>query len=136
MKKKFQVSIFTPYGKYLVTYCDYLSTSTDVGVIGILPDHAPLISTLEISRLIIKNDNATNHYAIGGGVIHIKKDHSVTLLVNSIEKSDEIDIERAKAAQKKAEEEIKNGDLDSKEIQRARIHLLRALNRINVSSNN
>ena len=134
MDKKFQVSIFTPFGKYLVTDCDYLSTKTGVGVIGILANHAPLVSDLEISKLIIKNDNDTKIYAISGGVINIKKDHSVTLLVNSIERNDEIDVERAKAAQKRAEDRI-NNSTNQKEIQKAKISLLRALNRIDVSNN-
>ena len=135
MNKKFEVRIFTPFGKYLSTECDYLSTKTSDGVIGILPNHAPLIATLDISKLIIRNNNLTYLYAISGGVIHIKKDHSVTLLLNSIERSDEIDVNRAKAAQKRAEDRINNKDLDYNEIQRAKVSLLRALNRIDISDN-
>ena len=136
MEKKFQVSIYTPFGKYLVTESDYLSVTTGMGVIGVLPNHAPLISTLEISKLTIKNGNSELKYAIGGGVINIKKDHSVTLLVDSIERSDEIDIERAKSSQKRALERINDPKTSEVDIARAKLSLLRALNRINVSDNN
>ena len=88
MDKLFKVEILTPFGQYLTTDADYLSTTSAMGVMGVLPNHAPLISTLEISKLIIRRNGKEYTYAIGGGVIHIKKDHSVTLLVESIERSD------------------------------------------------
>ena len=136
MEKKFQVSIYTPFGKYLVTDSDYLSVTTANGPIGVLPNHAPLISTLEISKLTIKNGNREYNYAIGGGVINIKKDHSITLLVDSIERSDEIDVNRAKDSQKRALERINNPKNNEVDIARAKLSLLRALNRLNVSDNN
>jgi F-type H+-transporting ATPase subunit epsilon len=133
MDKKLKVIIYTPYGLYLQTEADYLSTTSAVGVIGILPNHAPLVSTLEISKLVIKNNSVENIYAIGGGVIHIKKDHTVVLLVNSIESKDDIDIERAYAAKKRAEDRL-NGSGDGLEINRAKLSLLRAINRIEVGA--
>ena len=131
MDKKLKVTIYTPFGLYLQTEADYLSTTSAVGVIGILPNHAPLVSTLEISKLVIKNNSTENIYAIGGGVIHIKKDRSVVLLLNSIESKDDIDVDRAYASKKRAEERLQNNSGEV-EINRARLSLLRANNRINV----
>ena len=131
MDKKLKVTIYTPFGLYLQTEADYLSTTSAVGVIGILPNHAPLVSTLEISKLVIKNNSTENIYAIGGGVIHIKKDRSVVLLLNSIESKDDIDVDRAYASKKRAEERLQNNSSEV-EINRARLSLLRANNRINV----
>ena len=137
MDKNFKVYIYTPFGQYLTTECDYLSTKTPLGVMGVLPNHAPLISTLEISKLTIKQNGQELVYAIGGGVIHIKDDHSVTLLVDSIERSDEIDIDRAEAARKRAEERINNHNPDEEiDVQRARAALMRALNRIDIGGKN
>ena len=136
MQTKFLVSIYTPFGKYLVTESDYLSVTTANGPIGVYPNHATLISTLEISKLTIRNGNNELKYAIGGGVINIKKDHSITLLVDSIERSDEIDIERAKNSQKRALERINDSSNSEVDIARAKLSLLRALNRLNVSDNN
>ena len=131
MDKKLKVTIYTPFGLYLQTEADYLSTTSAVGVIGILPNHAPLVSTLDISKLVIKNNSTENIYAIGGGVIHIKKDRSVVLLLNSIESKDDIDVDRAYASKKRAEERLQNNSSEV-DINRARLSLLRANNRIDV----
>ena len=131
MDKKLKVTIYTPFGLYLQTEADYLSTTSAVGVIGILPNHAPLVSTLEISKLVIKNNSEENIYAIGGGVIHIKKDRSVVLLLNSIESKDDIDVDRAYASKKRAEERLQSNSSEV-EINRAKLSLLRANNRIDV----
>ena len=136
MDKNFKVEILTPFGHYLSTEADYLSTTSSVGVIGILPNHAPLISTLEISKLIIRRGASELVYAIGGGVIHIKKDHSVTLLVESIERKDEIDVERARSSKERAEQRLQDKTASEIDIQRAKASLLRALNRLSVSDNN
>ena len=136
MDKSFKVVIYTPYGQYLNTECDYLSTKTPLGVMGILPNHAPLISTLEISKLVLKKENREDIYAISGGVINIKKDHSVTLMVNSIERKDEIDVERALRAKSRAEERLNNKNNEDVDVNKAKASLLRALNRLNISGKN
>ena len=118
MEKVIKLSIYTPYGKYLVTECDYLSLTTGMGVIGVLPNHAPLISNVEICKITIKKDSVNSLYATSGGIINIKKDHSVTLLLNSIERSDEIDVNRAQAAKKRAETLL--SETNNKEIKRTR----------------
>ena len=135
MDKPFKVEILTPFGQYLTTEADYLSTTSAMGVMGVLPNHAPLISTLEISKLIIRRNGKEYTYAIGGGVIHIKKDHSVTLLVESIERSDEIDVKRALSAKERAEKRL-HENTSEVDVQRAKASLLRALNRLSVSDNN
>ena len=134
MEKNFKVVIYTPFGKYLSTEADYLSVKSTVGVLGILPNHAPLITTLEISKLIIKNSGKELKYAISGGVLNIKKDHTVTILTDAIERSDEIDIARAIAAKERAEARLNSND--EIDIARAKISLLKALNRIDVSDKN
>ena len=132
MAANFKVEIFTPTGKYFSGESEFLSVTSSVAVLGILPDHAPLITTLEICKLTIKMHNKEFDYAIGGGVMHIKNDHSVILLVDSIERSDEIDINRAKEAQKRAEERLAKANREEIDVKRAEASLARALNRISV----
>ena len=134
MNNSFKVEIYTPIGKYYVGEATYLTVTSSVAVLGILPDHAPLITTLEICKLTIKINSKELNYAISGGVMHIKADHTVVLLVNSIERSDEIDIARAKEAQKRAEARLAKRD-EEVDIKRAEAALSRALNRISVYSN-
>ena len=129
MKKDFVVDIYTPNGHYLKTSANYLSVMTGMGVVGILPNHAPLVTTIEISKLTIKNNNDELIFAVSNGFLHIKKGTEVVLLVNSIERSDEIDIERALAAKQRAEERLQD---ETQDVARAKASLLRALNRLSI----
>ena len=132
MNTSFKVEIYTPTGKYFSGDAEFLSVSSPVAVLGILPDHAPLITTLIVSKLTIKNKAQELKYAIGGGVMNIKSDHTVVLLLNSIERSDEIDVNRALEAQKRAEERLSRNS-DEIDVKRAEAALSRALNRISIS---
>ena len=132
MKNRFNVTISTPSGKYLKTEADYLSVTTSLGVLGILPNHAPLITNLEICELVIKSGNETLRYAISGGLMNIKEGTEVVLLVNSIERSDEIDVDRALKSKERAEQRLEEEMVD---VARAKASLARALNRIAVSTN-
>ena len=76
------------------------------------------------------NDGIISNFAIGGGVLHIEKNSKVTLLLDSIEAKDEIDIERAEKAKERAEDYLTRKD--NVDISRAKLALNRALNRINV----
>ena len=131
MTNSFKVEIYTPIGKYYSGDVSYLTVTSPVAVLGILPDHAPLITTIEICQLTLKVNSKEFKYAIGGGVMHIKKDHTVVLLVDSIERSDEIDLERAKEARKRAEQRLARQS-EEIDIKRAQAALSRALNRISV----
>lgn len=129
MKSYLHIDILTPYGKYLSTESDFISLKTPVGVLGILPNHTPLISTVEISKLVIKCDNKENTYAVSGGVIHIKDNNQVVLLVNAIENKKDINLSRAEKAKANAEEMLKK---DNADVKLAKSALLRALNRISI----
>ena len=129
MKKKLEVDIYTPNGHYLKTDADYLSVSTGMGVIGILPNHTPLVTNVEISELKIRNDGVELSYAVSTGFLHVKKDSIVVLLVNAIERGDEIDIDRALAAKQRAESRLDDSNQD---VSRAKASLARALNRISI----
>ena len=132
MNKKLDVTIYTPFGKYYAGKADYLSFTSGKGVIGILPNHAPIITTVEISKLILRLNGEETIYATSGGVLRIKEDHSVVLLLDSIEKDTDIDVDRAYKAKVRALERLdaKGEEID---IARAEASLSRALNRINIS---
>lgn len=135
MNKIFKVDILTPYGKYLSTNAEYLSVLTPKGVDGILPGHAELITTVDICKLTIKIGNEQLDFAIGGGLMHIKEGTHVVLLLKSIERSDEIDLDRATQAKQRAEERLSSHS-DEIDILRAKASLARALNRISVYERN
>lgn len=133
MEKVLHVEILTPNGKYLQSDVEFLSVKSTVAQLGILPNHAPLITQLEICKLVIKKDGANMIYAIGGGVLTITKGSNVKLLVNSIEHKDEIDLERALKAKERALKRIE--EKQKYDSTRAKAALARALNRINIVNN-
>jgi F-type H+-transporting ATPase subunit epsilon len=77
------------------------------GEMGILPNHAPVLSTLKPGELRVKIGNDVQEFAIGGGFIDIHNNR-VIILADSAERADEIDIARAEAARMRAEEMLHN----------------------------
>ena len=111
-EKGIQLEIFTPYGEYLneeVTSIDIVSSGSSF---GLLPDHYPLISTLKISILYLTIENKRYAYAIGEGVLNIKENNA-SILVECIERSYEIDIERAKLKAEEVTQKLKDANEES-----------------------
>ena len=130
--KTFLLEIYTPYGKYFDKYVNELVIQTEEYVLGILPNHTPLVAKVKTSKMEIVQNGEKKCYAIGEGLLNVKKD-SVTLLVESIESKQEIDIERAKQAKSRAEERLKEPlNID---VERALKALARANNRISIYEN-
>lgn len=78
------------------------------GVLGILPHHAPLLTTLKHGELLIRKSGQEFPFAIGGGILEVTPS-KVTVLADSAEHADEIDVARAEAARKRAEELLAQG---------------------------
>ena len=130
--KTFLLEIYTPYGKYLDAFVEEIVVPTEEYVLGILANHSPLVAKVRTGKLEIIQDDEKSVYAITEGLINVKKD-GVVILVNSIERKDEIDIDRAKEAKRRAEERLKEPlNIDVERAQRA---LIRANNRISVYEN-
>jgi len=134
MEKKLHLEILTPYGRYLSTDADYLGLTSVTSALGILPNHTPLITKIEICKITIKNDGVISLYATSGGILHIEKGSKAILLLDSIESSDEIDIDRALKAKERAETLLLNKNNDT-DIIRAKAALSRALNRLSIKQN-
>jgi F-type H+-transporting ATPase subunit epsilon len=75
------------------------------GELGILPQHAPLITTLSLGELRIKKGNEEESILVYGGFLEVTTD-KVLVLADSAERAEEVDIERAEAARRRAEESI------------------------------
>ena len=131
--KKFKLDIYTPYSHYLSDEVDYLSVSSENYKLGILADHAELISTVVICEIEIEKDGARNHYATSGGMIKVKN-NQVDLILQTIESADEIDLSRAQAAKERAERRLADNTIETLAQTRARLALARANNRINIKN--
>ncbi len=100
------------------------------GDLGILFDHKPMVTPLKIGVLKIKKGKKFHPVAIsGGGVLEIKTD-LITVLADAAELPEEIDVERARAARKKAEDLLARGEDSDVDWARAQAALRRSMARL------
>jgi F-type H+-transporting ATPase subunit epsilon len=85
---------------------DMVVAPGSVGVLGILPHHTPLLTTLSYGILVVKHAGHEIAFAIAGGLMEVLPD-AVTVLADVGERVDEIDVARAEAAKARAEELLK-----------------------------
>lgn len=78
------------------------------GEMGILPNHAPLLSTLKYGILTVRYHGQEEYFTIAGGIVEVQPE-IVTVMADAAENVLEIDIARAEAARRRAEELIKKG---------------------------
>jgi F-type H+-transporting ATPase subunit epsilon len=74
-----------------------------LGEMGILPNHSPLLSTLKFGLIKVRYKGDEKVFTVAGGIVEVQPDQ-VTILADSAENVEEIDISRAEAAKKRAEE--------------------------------
>jgi F-type H+-transporting ATPase subunit epsilon len=100
------------------------------GQLGILPHHAPLMSMLLPGELQVKKGGEEFFLAIAGGFLEVRPDR-IIVLADAAERVEEIDIARAEAAKRRAEERLKTHppELD---LARAEAALRRAIIRLQV----
>ena len=126
------LDIFTPAK---LAYSAGIKAVTIPGTIGsfqVLHNHAPLMSTFELGAIkVIVDDNNTIFFCTGGGTVEVL-DNKVKILADSLELVNEIDVDRAKAALKRAEERLANKAVEKVDVTRAEAALARAMNRIKV----
>ena len=127
---KFKLKIITPHGIYQEVEIDQLNLRTTAGQIGILAHHIPLASGVEISEMNYMIDGKKTYFAVSGGFVHVNE-HETTLIANAIESQEEIDLRRAEAAKRRAEERMKSHN-EQIDMVRAEAALKRAIMRINV----
>jgi len=102
------------------------------GYFGVLPGHTPLLAVLQVGELWYRQGQEKHYVSISFGFAEVLPDR-VTILAQIAEKADEIDLARAEAAKKRAEERLSRPAVDM-DAERARISLLKALIRLQVAS--
>lgn len=98
------------------------------GVMGILPHHAPLLSSLQYGIVTVRKEGREEYFTVAGGVVEVAE-NEVTILANAAENVDEINIQRAEAARQRAEAMLKDQTAVKEEDQAA---LLASLKRSNL----
>ena len=102
------------------------------GQFGVLKGHAPLLSSVDIGELNFTQDGKKTYYAVSTGYAEVASDR-VTVLVETAERSDMIDRERARRAKEAAEVKLPKMSGEDADYERVRAALMRALMRLSVS---
>jgi len=102
------------------------------GYFGVLPGHTPLLALLGAGELWYRQGQEKHYLAIAFGFAEVLPDR-VTILAQIAERADEIDIARAEAAKKRAEERLVSPGMEM-DFERARIAMLKSLIRLQVAS--
>lgn len=132
MAEKLQLELVTPYRRVLSEEVEEVNAPGVSGEFGILPAHTPLLTTLSIGELVYKQGGESFHVAVNWGYVEVESD-KVTVLVETAERADEIDLERAKAALGRAEEALKKLSPEEKDFKVMEAALDRAVIRIQVA---
>jgi F-type H+-transporting ATPase subunit epsilon len=102
------------------------------GYFGVLPGHTPLLALLGAGELWYRQGSEKVYLSIAFGFAEVQPDR-VTILAQIAEKAEEIDVARAEAAKKRAEERLAQATADM-DFERARLALLKSLIRLQVST--
>jgi len=129
---KLELQIVTPERRVLAEEVDEVVLPSVEGYFGVRPGHAPLLARLGVGQLSCNQGKDVKLMAISGGFAEVLRT-GVTVLAVTCEPVDEIDVDRAKQAQQRAEERLES-DHAEVDFRRAEASLARALNRISASS--
>lgn len=130
--RDFHIKIVSPDGLKLDGNIKSLLIRTDDGDVEILASHTDYFATIGVGRARIIIDDSERFASVNGGFLSVSGGE-VTLATTTFEFADEIDVERAKSAKEEAERRIASAKTQS-EIDISKAKLMRAINRLNVSS--
>ena len=128
MADKFKLSIISPDKMFLEGESEFLEFESTEGELGVYAKHIPLTTILQPCVMRIHNDGEVKKTAILGGFVEILKE-KVTVLAEDAQWPDEIDVARAEAAKKRAEDRIA-AKQEGTDMRRAEAALKRAIARI------
>ena len=132
MASQLTLSIVTPERELVRVQVDEVELPGSEGYFGVLPGHTPMLATLTVGRLTYKAGQETHALAVANGFAEVLPD-AVTVLAQIAERAEDIDISRAEAARKRAEERLSRNESDL-DYARARTALDKAVLRVQVAS--
>ncbi len=125
------LEIVTPDRALIHEDVDEVEIPGEDGYFGVLPGHTPLLAALKVGQLWYRRGQETSYLSIAFGFAEVLPDH-VTILAQIAERAEEIDIARAEAARRRAEERLTKAGVEM-DFERARIALMKSLSRIEVA---
>jgi F-type H+-transporting ATPase subunit epsilon len=127
---KLRLEIATPDRLVLTEGVDEVVLPSVDGYMGVRPGHAPLLAKLDVGEISYRIGSDEKYLACSGGFAEVLAD-SVSILAETAEPAEEIDLERAQGARDRAETRLR-ADLAEREFQRAEVSLKKAISRIRV----
>ena len=128
--KTFELEIVTPINTLYFSDIKYLRAPSVEGLFGVLPGHISSIIALKIGEVKILREKDILRFSTSGGFVDIKKD-KVILVLETTEKKQDINIQRAKDSLERSTKRLAEKTID---IERARESINRAKNRISIAN--
>ena len=127
-----QLEIVTPERQVYSDTVDSVQVPGSEGELGVLPHHAPLVSTLGVGELRFRKAGNEESFAIVGGFLQVRPDR-VVVLAETADLASDIDLEKAQEARREAERALESGFHEGADLSAARAQLQQALLRIRVA---
>jgi F-type H+-transporting ATPase subunit epsilon len=129
--ERLTLEITTPMRMVVSEEVDEVVAPGSEGYFGVLPGHAPFLTTLGIGMVTYRIGREEHHLAVAGGFAEVRND-KVIILADSAERPAEIDVARAERAKERAER-LLSGRQEDIDFARAQAALARALTRLQVA---
>lgn len=129
--KSFHIEIITPEKVFVTDEIDSLEAIGVAGEFQILAGHTPFLTGLKVGPLVLQKSDKKTYISISGGFCEVQP-HKTVILAHTAERSNSIDVERARKAKDRAQKRLETPTPDI-DTERAKAALARAINRINVA---
>ena len=129
---KLTLEIVTPERSLASEEVDEVQLPGSEGYFGVLPGHAPLLATLQVGELWYRIGQEKHYLAVAFGFAEVLPER-VTVLAQIAERPEDIDVPRAEAAKKRAEERIATPQVEM-DFERARVAMMKSLIRLQVAA--
>ena len=129
---KLTLEVVTPERSLVSEPVDEVQLPGSEGYFGVLPGHTPLLATLQVGELWYRVGQDKHYMAIAFGFAEVLPDR-VTVLAQLAERPEDIDVPRAEAAKKRAEERIARPQVDV-DFERARLAMMKSMVRLQVAA--
>jgi F-type H+-transporting ATPase subunit epsilon len=125
MADRLKLELATPTRLVVSGEADEVVVPGTEGSFGVLPGHAPLLSLLGTGEVMYRTGREEHYLAVSGGFAEVGPDH-VTILTQTAEHPEEIDLARARAAGERAEQRLRAAAVEETDVDRAMSALARA----------
>lgn len=132
-RNAFWLEVVTPTRPLVSEEVTELVAPGSEGYFGVLPGHAPFMTTLKIGELTYWKGREEHHLFVAWGYAEVRPD-KVVILAETAERAEEIEVERAESARRRAEERLRHGGDERTDVVRAQAALQRALARLEVAA--